>query len=160
MNVSREKIALALFAQLQSMVGSGEQPNGKPQFPYQTFQRAPLMWSKVNAADMPAAFLFKPLENVSSKDVYGAKEYVLQYILLVYIKADPSHEIIETTMNQALDAIDGALDIDGEPQTLAAQNGNVPLVNNAYSNGVVDFGLDALTNQCWFAIRVLVETGS
>src|ERR1700683_1085326 len=105
MNVSREKVAATLFAQLQTVVGTGPK-----QYPFQTFSRAPMIWTNVASADMPSAFLFKPTEQTSSEDVSGAKKYFLHYTLRVYLQGAPSRdELIETIQNQILDALDNAL---------------------------------------------------
>jgi hypothetical protein len=104
---------------------------------------------------MPAAYLFKPLEQPAADEVYGALRYVLHYILLVYINADPAPDTVgETIENMIADAVDHAVNNDGQPQTL----GNI--VNNVWSEGICDFGLNAVGNQIWFAIAIKVETGS
>src|ERR1700730_7183502 len=150
MRAGREAVAAALFAQLQNANGTG--PN---QFQFATFSRAPTNPGNLAGAQQPAAFLFKVREIPAQDQVYGLTKYVLEYVLLVYVRVDPTPGTIgETTVNAILDAFDAALKPgQGNGQTL----GN--LVTNAWIEGDAYIDTNVLNNQVAIEIPIKVITG-
>lgn len=155
MNHPRKQITEALFNQLQVLNGlSGRNGNYPPQYDFETFSRNTRMWSDDSGAAFPAFYLCYLGESVSQPQAWGAIEYRLRYLALMYFKTSPNGaQEAEDISFTILDALDGFLSQPGNPQTL----GN--LVAQAYIDGEVMLDNGIIDQTIVLKVPITVLTG-
>jgi hypothetical protein len=160
-NVPRETIAAALFAQLQTV-----------NYPFVgTPTRAAKEWPKVDPSQQPIWYLIHPAETISQdrSGIFGLSVYTLHFTILVYSRTDPAADPInnppDTAINQILDAFEAALKpgFSYQAQTLGQGGQGQPqglLVANSWIEGDILIDSGILDDQVAILIPVHVKTGS
>jgi hypothetical protein len=163
--VNREPIAQALFTILAGA------------YPWQTKSRQGQIWS--NVAEQPAMFLIAPSENDQQPEM-ALTEYKLNYLCLVYFKADPApdgsaaHPYPDTVINAMIGAIEAKLgtptgervqnmQVVGQQPVIAPGNAAAPTpvtnVINCWIDGRIDKDSGILDNQAAILLPIVVLCG-
>lgn len=163
--MNREPIAQALFSILAGA------------YAWQTKSRQAQIWS--NVANQPAMFLIAPSEGDAQPDM-ALTEYRLNYLCLVYFKADPApdgsqaHPYPDTVINAMIGAIEAKLgtptgervqnmQVVGQQPSIAAGGTVAPTlvtnVINCWIDGKIDKDSGILDQQCAILIPILVVCG-
>ena len=154
MNVTRQAVKTALLALITPTL----QAQG-----FVTISPRIVSWEDCPKTQQPAAYLVKDAEDTARiQDVYGLNRYSLPYRLWVYMQrnADPTQDP-EAQFNSLLDAVDNAVNPQvGRPQTLAAQNGNKPMVDDVWIEGRTLIDPGVFDQQVVLVIPIRVVTGS
>lgn len=124
MNPSRETIAAALFAVLNTVTMQGT---------FKTISRRPKLWDET--IEMPALYLGQPEEDKAYLEgTTTPGKATLKFDLIIYTNSglDPN-AIPDTMMNNCIDAVEAALAAatPGQPQTLGG------LVHHAWIEGQI-----------------------
>lgn len=143
---SREQIAVALFALLQTMGNS-----------FATYSRRPKLWDQSTA--MPALYVGNPQEEYTYQHGTAAPAHItLDFDIFIYINValDPN-SVPDTLMNSLLDKVEATLGgyaINGQAQTLGG------IVNHVWMEGTIHRVPGYLDGHgmALFTIRVLVPT--
>lgn len=156
MNVTREQISVALFNLFKN--------NANLNSLCKTITRIPQMWTSVNEVQKPWLCLFKggPAEQFDQPQSgrIGLTKYSIHYNLWLYVTADPSRQIVaETPVNNIADAIDAAMQTDGQKTAYGERQTLGGIVNNCWLEGGNEWGREFEDSNLTVFWRINVETG-
>jgi hypothetical protein len=151
-----ERIATALYNLLLTAVGPTP-----PQFPFATTDRRGQVPQNVPEASQPYLGLLElggnqHLGALGSLQTQGLEKWLLQFAVLIYIRADAEPSAVPATqLNAAWLSVITVLRSTpiGERQTLGG------LVDNAYVFGDCIMNAGVIDQQCTLSIPVLVDVG-
>jgi hypothetical protein len=165
MNVPRSTVMQALFNQIAGYTQENWQDYANvPEFV--TFGPAGFFrpYAKVPTDQQPALYLI-PREERPDQDAtgFGLTRWALSFAVIVLFNMEPDQKNPNAAQValSILDMLDDSLFNNGQPQTLAAQNNNVPLVANAWfdkHSGPIELGLPVLSNQAAIVAPITVLT--
>lgn len=124
--------------------------------PFKVVSRQARNWATTGIEKQPAFYLVPLGGIITQEQPYGLSKYVLQYMVLVYTRAEEGSDIPpQTLLNGCWKAVNDALQGEpkGYPQTLGG------LVENAWIEGEVPMGSGILDPQCALEIPIRAITG-
>jgi hypothetical protein len=147
-NNSRSAIDAALFAQLRAAYDW--------HYTSMHFQ----LWDSFDAANQPAFFLRRILEDVQQQKAYGLNKYTLRYECWIYLRTDNNNEASNPyTDSVGIDTLVDAVDAVLAANPVTSRNNLGGLVDNCYISGQILIADGTDNGQGVVRIPITVITG-
>jgi hypothetical protein len=164
-NVPRSKVFDALYNQIAGFIklNYSNYPGVQK---FMTMSKVYRPYEK-NISDQQPSFYLTPGDQAGDQDEtgWGITRWKLEFYAIIFMSLDPAQQnpTAAEVMLNTLDMIDDALFNNSLPQTLAGQNGGVPLVWNAWIDhaaGKIEIRLPVLSPQGAIVVPISCLTGT